>query len=131
MVERRQYRRFKSGLVITTVYRDENNKIITEDSIVSEDIGAGGLRVMFPRRLPKDKVLDLKLFLFSDPIHLPAKGKVAWSSEKEVLELASSDGEGKKKSEIYWVGIQFIDIDEFNRERILRWIKKEFKVDAI
>ena len=113
------------------MYRNEDGKIITEDSIISEDIGLGGLRVMFPHKLPRGKVLDLKLFLFSDPIHLPAKGKVAWSSEKQVLELSTYDNEKKSLHEIFWLGIQFIDIDSFHRERILRWIKKKFRVKEL
>lgn len=128
MVERRKYRRFKSRLLITTLYRDEHDKIVTENSVLSEDIGLGGLRLVFPRRLQKGKILDLKVFLFSDPIHLPARGKVMWSGEKQVLELATPDSVGGAEKELYWIGIQFIDIDAFHRERILRWIQKEFHV---
>ena len=128
MSERRKYRRFKSELVITTVYRNENGKIVTDESIVSEDIGIGGLRIKFPRKIPKGKVIDLKVFLFSDPIHLPAKGQVVWSSEKQKLELSTRNGEDKSQEELFWIGVQFVDIDNFHRERVLRWIKKEFKV---
>ena len=120
-----------SRLLITTLYRDRHDKIITENSILSEDISLGGLRIVFPCRLQKGKILDLKVFLFSDPIHLPAKGKVMWSSEKQVLELATPDNSEKSEKELYWVGIQFIDIDDFHRERILRWIKKEFQVENL
>lgn len=117
--------------MITTLYRDESDRIVTENSVLSEDIGMGGVRLVFPRRLQKGKILDLKVFLFSDPIHLPAKGKVMWSSEKQVLELASSESADGAAKELYWAGIQFIDIDDFNRERILRWIKKEFHVEKL
>jgi len=126
MLERRQFKRFKSNLMITTVYRDDADNIIVEDSIISEDIGAGGLRVIFPRRLPKDKILDLKVFLFSDPIPLSAKGKVVWSEEKEKLEVREVLPPGQESSQIFWAGIQFVDIEPFTRERILRLIKKEF-----
>lgn len=118
-------------MLIATVYRDKNDKIVTENSILCEDIGIGGVRLIFPRRLRKGKLLDLKVFLFSDPIHLPAKGKVMWSSEKEALELAAPENETNSEEELYWVGIQFVDIDNFHRERILRWIKKEFHVGKL
>lgn len=131
MIERRKYKRFKSKLLITTVYRDEMGKIVAEDSIFSEDIGAGGMRIVFPRRLPKGKILDLKVFLFSDPIHLPTQGKVVWSSAKQGLELAVTDNRSKAESEFFWLGIQFIDIDPFTRDRIFRWIKKEFDVKEV
>ena len=131
MDERRKHRRYKSGLLVTTIYRNEQDRVVTLDSILSEDIGIGGVRVVFPKRLPKGKVLDLKVFLFSDPIHLPAKGKVVWSAQKEVLELAARDSDIALPQELYWVGIQFVDIDSFHRERILRWIKKQFNVKEL
>lgn len=131
MVEKRQSKRFKSNLLITTVYKDENDNLVTEDSIISEDIGAGGLRVTFPQQLPKGKVLDLKVYLFSDPIHLPAKGKVAWSTKKSGLGFSSSDISHGTKKELFWVGIQFVDIDAFTRERMLRWIRQEFKAEEL
>jgi c-di-GMP-binding flagellar brake protein YcgR len=126
MVERRQFKRFKSNLMITTVYRDEADNIIVEDSIISEDIGAGGIKVVFPRRLPKDKILDLKVFLFSDPIPLSAKGKVVWSQEKEKLEVRVDAVNAQENKQIFWAGIQFVDIEPFTQERIIRLIKKEF-----
>lgn len=128
MIEKRKYKRFKSRLLIATVYRDEMDRIVTEDAIFSEDIGVGGLRMLYPRRLAKGKVLDLKLFLFSDPIHLPAQGKVVWSREKQTLKLTVNSDKDKAKNALFWIGIQFIDIDTFTRERILRWIKREFNV---
>ena len=131
MIERRKHKRYKARLLITTVYRDERGKIVTEDSIFSEDISAGGLRIVFPRQLAKGKILDLKAFLFSDPIHLPARGKVVWSGEKQGLKLAVTDNRGKAGNELFWVGIEFIDIDPFTRDRIIRWIKKEFNVKEI
>lgn len=115
-------------MFITTIFRNEDNELVTEDSILSEDISMGGLRLVVPHKLAKGKIIDLKIFLFPDPIHLPAKGRVAWSSEKEKLEMASRDDVEESEKELYWVGIQFIDVDAFHRERVLHWIKKEFKV---
>lgn len=112
-------------MLIATVYRDESGHIVAEDSIFSEDIGTGGLRISCPVPLPKGKTLDLKVFLFCDPIHLPAQGKVAWSSKKQELEVAVSK-KSKSQGELYWAGIQFVDIDVFTRARIMRWIRREF-----
>lgn len=131
MLERRKYQRVKSKLLITTVYRDDKDKIVTQDSIFSEDISAGGLRILFPSRLAKDKILDLKVFLFADPIHLPAQGKVTWSDKKKELELAAAENKDKRQDQLFWAGIEFINIDSFTRERILRWIRKEFAVRGI
>lgn len=131
MTERRKHRRFKTKLLIATVYRDEKGQINTQDSIFSEDIGAGGLRIIFPFSLPKNRILDLKVFLFSDPIHLPVQGKVVWSDKKQGLELAVSDKKEQGQKELFWVGIQFVNVDPFSQERILRWIKKEFNVSEV
>jgi len=131
MVERRKNKRFPSKLLITTVYRDEMNKVIMDDSIFTEDIGIGGMRLAFPRPLPRGKILDLKVFLFADPIHLPAQGRVIWSNKKQGLELvaANKSDKDKQKNELFWVGIQFVNIDAFTQDRILQWIKKEFNTD--
>ncbi len=126
MIEKRKHRRFKAKLLLAVVYQDETGQINTQDSAFSEDISAGGLRISFPSQLPKDKILDLKVFLFADPIHLPAQGKVVWSEKKQGLELAAVRGKDKQKNELFWVGIEFINVDFFTQERILRWIKKEF-----
>ena len=131
MLERRKYKRFKKKVLITTMYQDETSKMVVEDSIYSEDIGAGGLRLVFPYHIPKGKILDLKVFLFPDPILLPTQGKVVWSDKKQGLELAISDKKEQKEQELFWAGIQFINVDPFSQERILRWIKKEFNVSEV
>ncbi len=128
MTERRKEIRFKTNLLMSIVYRDEDNSIVTEEAIFSEDISAGGLRILFPHQLPKGKVLDLKLFLFSDPIHLPTQGKVVWSNRKQALEVKIADGKKKQGEEVFWVGIQFINVDQFTQQRILRWLKSEFNI---
>ena len=115
-------------MLIATVYRDDSGKIISDDSIFTHDISVGGLRLCCPSPLTKGKVLDLKIFLFNDPIHLPARGRVVWSNRKKSLEVAVSSKKSDSEDEVYWAGVQFIDIDAFTRERILSWIRKEFDV---
>jgi hypothetical protein len=55
---------------------------------------------------------------------------VIWSDNKQGLELAVSDKKEQGQKELFWVGIQFINVAPFSQERILRWIKKEFNVSA-
>ncbi|MFH1777009.1 MAG: PilZ domain-containing protein [Candidatus Omnitrophota bacterium] len=131
MVEQREHRRLKNKMVISVVYRDEHNQIDVEQDIIGEDISPGGLKITLPHQLPKGKIIELKLFLFSDPIPISTKGKVAWSNEKQKLEVTSPDKNDKLNSRIYWVGIEFIDIEPFTQERIIRWIKKEFDVKRV
>jgi len=128
MEERRKSRRYKVKLLIATVFHDDSGRIVTEESVFSHDISAEGLRLSCPSPLPKGRILDLKIFLFNDPIHLPTRGKVVWSNKKKTLEVAVSSKKTDSDEELYWAGIQFIDIDAFTRERILAWIRKEFDV---
>jgi c-di-GMP-binding flagellar brake protein YcgR len=124
VLERRRDKRLKKQLLISTMFRDENGDMVVEENLYSEDISAGGLRLSFPYEMAKGKILDLKVFLFSDPVHLPAQGKVIWSKKKQALEVAVGDRKKKDDSEVYWMGIQFVNIDAFSRERIIRWIEK-------
>ena len=126
MIERRKDKRCKKQLLISTMFRDDNGNMVVEDNLCCEDISAGGLRLSFPYEMAKGKILDLKVFLFSDPIHLPAQGKVVWSKKKQALEVAVGDKKKHSDSELYWIGIQFVNIDAFSRERIIRWLEKGF-----
>jgi hypothetical protein len=111
VLERRRDKRLKKQLLISTMFRDENGDMVVEENLYSEDISAGGLRLSFPYEMAKGKILDLKVFLFSDPVHLPAQGKVIWSKKKQALEVAVGDRKKKDDSEVYWMGIQFVNID--------------------
>lgn len=124
MVERRRDKRFKKQLLIATMFRDEEGNMVVEDNVYSEDISLGGIRLNFPYNIAKGKILDLKVFFFNDPVHLPAQGKVVWSEKKQALEVSSGEKKRRAESELYWVGIQFVDIDTFSRDRIIRWIEK-------
>jgi hypothetical protein len=128
MEERRRHKRFKHKLLITVVSRDENDNIFAESEIYSEDVSLGGLRLAVPRQQVKGGIIDMKIFLFPDTIHLPASGKVVWSDRKQGLEVKIDEQNHDNSDDIFWSGIQFVNIDEFTRERIIRWIKKEFNV---
>jgi len=131
MAEKRKHKRFKSKLLVVTIHHDEKDKIVVNDEIYSEDIGAGGIRIAFPKKLPKGKIVDLKLFLFSDPISLPAKGKVIWCAQKQGLKVEYDKKNSSDAGSVYWVGVQFVNVDPFTRNRLLRWIKKDFNVKEI
>ena len=126
MDERRKTPRFKKKLLITTIYQNDAGEILTDDSIFSADISTSGLKISCPALLPKGRILDLKVFLFSDPICLPARGKVVWSNEKRRLEVTTGHRETKLEGGLYWAGIQFVDIDLMTRMRIMTLLKKEF-----
>jgi len=127
-MERRKYARINKKLVIYVVYRgmQHGRDIQVEEHTFTEDIGAGGARIVLPSGLPKDKPLNLKVFLFSDPLPLPAKGKVVWSEEKQRIEIKANSHSKSDSGKRYWIGIQFVEIDPFTQERILHLVKKEF-----
>ena len=131
MDEKRKSRRFKSKLLVVTIFNDENDKIVVNDDIFSEDISSGGVRIAFPQKIPKGKIVDLKLFMFSDPISLPAKGKVIWCTQKQGLKVAYDQKNPVDAERLYWVGVQFVNVDSFTRDRLLRWIKKDFDVKEV
>ena len=84
------------------------------------------MKVVLPKKLPRNELVDLNVYLFSDPIPLPARGKVIWSDDKQKFELKKSSKPKANAEPDYWVGIQFINIDNFTQERIVRLVEKEF-----
>jgi hypothetical protein len=131
MVEKRKHIRFTTRLPITTFFRDAEDRTFTENAVFSEDISAEGLRITYPQQLPKGTIIDLKLFLYYDPVPLSTQGKVVWSGKKKESRLAVIDNEDKEGHGLYWAGMQFININFFKRERILRWINKELTLEKI
>ena len=127
-IERRKSRRVYKQLVISVVYKSEyeGRDIFVEEYALTEDIGAGGVRIILPRHLPRDKSVDLKIYLFSDPIHLPTRGRVVWSSEKKKFEIKLNSSPKYTSEKKYWIGIQFVEIDPVTQDRIIRMVKKEF-----
>jgi len=125
--EKRKHSRVDSKLVVFVIYKlkQEGRDMLVEEHAISDDISEGGVRIVSPKELSKDKQLDLKVFLFSDPIPLPAKGKVAWSGERQRLEIKSKSASKEGTGKTYWAGIQFIDVDPDTQERIVRVVKKE------
>ncbi len=115
----------KKKTVVTLIYKDREGFRI-EEVVMGEDISEGGVRIVIPRNIPRDEELNLKVYMFSDPIPLPAKAKIAWSQKRECPKIEKSDL-GAAEEELYWAGIQFIDVDSFTRERIIRWVKREIQ----
>lgn len=75
------------------------------------DLGGGGIRLISKEEIPPGTTLSLRFDLPSDPpASISCKGKVAWSEE------VTEEGETK-----YQQGITFIDVDEANRQKIIRY----------
>ena len=131
MSERRKYKRFKNKMLISTLYQDDKDAIEIHDSVLTEDIGAGGVKISIPKKFPKGKVLNLKIFLFSDPIPLNVEGKIVWMESKKRLDIDKKTKSNKEEDGLLWAGVQFINVDPFVQERVIRWIKEEFDVNEV
>ncbi len=81
-----------------------------EHSLMShtEDIGAGGLRVIIKEELELSLIVGLEIFLNGEPII--CKGRVVWNIEREK--------ESSKDKNRYDTGIEFYEIKEEDRRVI-------------
>jgi c-di-GMP-binding flagellar brake protein YcgR len=110
MEERRKYIRLIESLKIIYTIVDPPPPL--KKGCLSEDIGGGGLRFSIEHRLSKQDTLDLEIWLPRQTQSIRAIGKVVWVSQ-------TSDVRFK-----YAVGIQFIEIDPFERGKILNYVRK-------
>lgn len=78
----------------------------------SKDISAGGICFISGEGIEKDKILVLSINLSDDPSPIMAKGRVAWVNPFEI------GGEGKH----YDIGIEFIEIESRDREKINKFV---------
>ncbi len=77
----------------------------------TENIGAGGIRVLIDENLPVGSNVGLKLYLLKEPIE--CKGKVVW-----LVERNNNKGEAK-----FDIGIEFHQISQKDRENIDIFVK--------
>ena len=115
-------------MLMTTFLNYNEDRPVTKDAIYSDDISAEGLRIICPQQLPKGSAIKLKLFLFSDLIPVFVEGKIVWSQKMKESREAFRDNEDKGDEGFCRAGMQLINIDSFERERIRRWIQKELTI---
>ncbi len=125
-IDRRKSQRLEKRMTLSVIYKSEEENIQVEEYTITHNISRKGARIILPAGLPKDKLLNLKIFLFSDPIAIPAKARVVWSEKKENIDIELSSSKLSSREKVYWIGIEFIDIDEFTQGRIIRFVEKEF-----
>ncbi|MBI5300348.1 MAG: PilZ domain-containing protein [Deltaproteobacteria bacterium] len=101
---RRKYARLDIALTVSYAIESASGELSEYAEAVSSDISAGGLRLMTPTALTPGSILDLEVFLGSDPeSRIKAKGEVVWqnqisptSFETGVL-IQHMDNDAKKK----------------------------------
>lgn len=122
MEDKRAYRADKKT-VVYVVYKKDGETLM-ERSAAGQDISQGGMKLSLPKNIAKGEEVDLKIHVFSDPIPVSIKGKIVWSGKKAANPFSDESRENDEKNIEYLTGIEFINIDQFTRERILRWVNE-------
>lgn len=113
-IQRRNYVRIECSIPVQYAVID-NSEELDQDLVFQTgrtlDISGGGLRLFTNHSLEQEQKLFIKLKLLKDD-EIEIKGKV--------IRLLDIDEETKKKRFIY--GIEFIDINERDRDKIISFI---------
>ncbi len=91
------------------IYTPREHTIITH----TENIGAGGVRVILDEDLNISSVVGLEIFLYDEPIE--CEGRIVWTIEKEESE---TPGIGR-----YDTGIEFYKISDKDRDVINNFVE--------
>ncbi len=105
---REERRRFLREPIYVRVKVRHNDSALT--GLMSLDISVGGIRLLSPEELPKDKVMELQINVPSSPVI--ARGKVVWTKEVETEE-----------GNFFQIGIQFIEVKPEDKARIEIFIR--------
>lgn len=85
---------------------DEKVAVLTH----TENLGIGGVCLSFKKNLKIFSTVEVELDLMDLEEHIKCKGKVVWSVRRK--------SDDPKKPLFYDVGIEFVDIDDKNRQRV-------------
>jgi len=107
-IEKRRFVRANFPCKIV-IYTPARHTIVTH----TENIGAGGLRVIIDEKLDISSLVDLEIRLNNEPIK--SKGRVVW-----VIKTTDSSSSQPTR---YDTGIEFYQIDEADREVINNFVE--------
>lgn len=79
----------------------------------TENIGAGGIRVIIEEKIEYSTAVDLDLFLLDKEKPLKCKGQIVWINEIKPTE---------NKPRLFDTGIQFIEISDSDRRQIRKFV---------
>jgi len=100
--EKRRHVRWKKKLKVSYALTEEKDYY---DDIFTEDISEEGLQIFIPDSLDLGQTVMLKLEFFNDTVPIIIGGKVVFLKADE---------------EKYRIGFSFIDMNDFQRQRIKR-----------
>jgi c-di-GMP-binding flagellar brake protein YcgR len=107
-IQLREYVRLDIALNTKLVF-DNEQKETKEITALTKDISSGGMRVMLLEKLPLGQLLEIAL-IFDSLWTLVVQGKVVRVVPPQL------------KHEKYGIGVQFLEISEKTKNRILRFI---------
>lgn len=115
MIERRAFLRLEDSLPVKYTRAAKSIKDAELKEITRMNIGGGGIKLILEENLPEGTILAMHISI-PDPdegfIPIFATGEVAWSETVK---------EGKK----YGVGIKFINIEEEDRYKIIKYVESK------
>lgn len=117
MLERRKFPRlnfridFKYNILNKTRFKDETAE--------TKNISAGGIAIILLNKVEIGDKLNLKFYLPETNIAIKTTGKVVWTQEFTIGTLDTSTA--------YDVGVEFIDINEDDRNKINQYMIKQNK----
>ncbi|UCC95418.1 MAG: PilZ domain-containing protein [Candidatus Omnitrophota bacterium] len=113
MEERRKFIRLSIDVDVT--WKKVTKKLKkTAKSKITKNIGGGGIcLITYGKEFEVGDILQLKIMLPSKKV-VRTKGKVVWINEFEVV--------SEKHEKRYDIGVEFLDIDDKDRELIKRFV---------
>ncbi len=115
-LERRQFPRVNYPCLVTV--RQESEEI---DAFLThtENLGTGGVCVIFKKGAKLFSEVDLELDLLDMEKNLRCKGRIVWSIKTET--------KSPTKMIVYDIGIEFSDLDPKDQERITKVVTQLIK----
>ncbi len=104
-IDNRRFPRIEYPCMVIVLRSDIKNTFSTH----TENLGVGGMCIVIPKELPRFCLVDVLLYLQSEPTPIECSGRAVWVVKKE------------KKFDI---GIEFIDLRETDRLKIERIVQK-------
>jgi c-di-GMP-binding flagellar brake protein YcgR len=110
--ERRKFPRLNIGIDVKYSVAKPDSE---QSEISMKNISAAGICITVDEDLRLSTVLSLQVFMPGNDAPIYTKGRVVWKSEFRI-------GYGSKPR--YDIGIEFLDIDEEDREKISQYVSK-------
>ncbi|MBL7130434.1 MAG: PilZ domain-containing protein [Candidatus Omnitrophica bacterium] len=110
MQDRRKFVRLNAAVEVDYIVLDSESQ--QREHTATKNISAGGICLIAHEQLRAGDILSLTFSLPNNESPIIVKGKVVWIKSFKVA----------SEKESYDVGIEFIDINEVNRERIDKYV---------